>query len=147
MPTPKLAHPVRRKKRWRRGEGNLALLTYLFAFIVTAPIVVWIALFLLFKRMFNNPHKALLWSVDIMTFFFMLSVDAVMHEVWHHHFLGILFFAFLFFSIFFIVLYLLTHQQVVMMRLVKGIWRFNFLLFLSGYLVLVVYGLMASMKF
>lgn len=125
----------------------MALVIYLFAFIVTAPIVVWIVLYRLFRSLFKNLRKALLWSVDIMTFFFMLAVEAVMHEIWHQHFFGILFFVFLFFSIFFTVFYLLLRQQVVMTQLIKGIWRFNFLLFLIGYCVLIVYGLIVNIKF
>ncbi|GGE41266.1 hypothetical protein GCM10011391_20020 [Pullulanibacillus camelliae] len=125
----------------------MTLFIYLFAFIITAPIAALIALYWLFKGVLGNAKRALHWSVDITTFILMLSVDAVMHEIWHQHFFGTLFFAFLFISILFILVSVLLREEVVMTKLIKGIWRFNFLLFLSGYFVLIVYGLIVNIKY
>ncbi|GGH74463.1 hypothetical protein JOD43_000281 [Pullulanibacillus pueri] len=122
----------------------MTLFIYLFAVLIAAPMVTLFALYWLFKGIFKEAKKALHWSVDITTFFTILSVDVVMYGIWHHHFFGRILFAFILIAFLFTGLNWIFKDNIQPKKLIRGAWRFNFLIFMSLYIVLIIYGLISG---
>ena len=122
----------------------MSLVVYLIAIIITLPVLALFVLYWIFKGIFNNGKKAMHWSVDLTTIITIFSVDAVMYAIWGQHYIIPIILGFLFVSIAFSILYLLVREQLNVTKLIKGIWRFNFLVFMLAYICLILYGLVSG---
>lgn len=122
-----------------RLVGNL--IADLFATVVTLPVLGWILIYVFTLKMTGSKKRAVRLSADLTTFFFIFSVYFISHEIWHVFFgwliiailaITLLFFAYLRWSLM---------EDLVIKKIIKAMWRFNFLFFGLAYFVLFLYGI------
>ncbi|WP_070120202.1 DUF3397 domain-containing protein [Bacillus marinisedimentorum] len=111
------------------------------ATLVTIPLLGFAAAFLLFSKMTGNRRKSFLLASDISTFFLIWAVYAMVLVIWEVDVAGYLPLLFIMTIIFFLFMQWRFAEEIHIKKVLKGFWRFNFLLFGFGYVGLVLYGL------
>ncbi|WP_349410403.1 DUF3397 domain-containing protein [Pseudalkalibacillus sp. SCS-8] len=111
------------------------------ATFVTLPILAWVFVYWVAKGITRKKKTSFLLATDVTTFFLICSVLVIMYTIWSKSFIWplIIFLITVIISITFV--YWKQDKDVGIFRILKTSWRFNFLLFSSGYLFLCVYGL------
>ncbi|MCH1623886.1 DUF3397 domain-containing protein [Fredinandcohnia quinoae] len=118
------------------------LLAGFTATIVTIPLIGFVMIYFISKVWLKDNRKSLFISVDITTVLFIIAV----------HFLLLIIFGKSFFWLIFTVLVLsvlsfgylnwrMSHK-IDTFRILKGFWRFTFLLFFLAYFILFISGLL-----
>ncbi|MFC7392450.1 DUF3397 domain-containing protein [Scopulibacillus cellulosilyticus] len=113
---------------------------FIIALFSTIPVLTWFVLLIFFSLIIKKKPKAFKLSVDIATFFVIISAASRMTYLWHRPFTGIISLIILLVAFIYTVLYWKTNHEWQSKRLFKGIWRMNFLLFMIGDFILFCYG-------
>ncbi len=119
-------------------------IAWVVATLVTLPIVCFYLVYLISVKTTKNKKKSMKLAVDVSTTFFIIAVYYIAYEIW-----GLsLFWALLSFIIIVAMIFTVIHwkvsEDIKLGKLLKGIWRFNFILFFLAYIVLSIYGLVVS---
>ncbi len=80
-------------------------------------------------------------ATDVTTFFLILSVLVIMYTIWSLSFVWPIVVVLLLVVIGITFVFWKQDKDVGIYQIIKTSWRFNFLLFSTGYLVLCLYGL------
>jgi hypothetical protein len=110
------------------------------ATFITAPILIYIIIFVISKLVIKNHRKAVQSAIDYSTVFFILSVHFLVLAIWGKSFLWAIFIFLFTCAIIFVIINWRLKGEIVFYRVFKGFWRFCFLVFFIAYLVLTVYG-------
>ncbi|MFD1018071.1 DUF3397 domain-containing protein [Thalassobacillus hwangdonensis] len=114
---------------------------YLYAALVTLPIPFMLLVYFVTRKIYRHKWKAIHKTVNVMTILFILSVDLLCTVLFGTSYIGwILLFLLITFGAALIIQFNKT-EDVHVLRAFKRFWRFNFLLFLTVYIGLSVYGL------
>ncbi|WP_053219772.1 DUF3397 family protein [Virgibacillus senegalensis] len=121
------------------------LIVWLFAFCLTLPAVVSWLVYFIARKIRKNRLKALHVSVNYTTLLYILSVGVILHHLYETNYFGyIALFLLVLLSVFIIVQF--KQRGEVLFRIAwRKYWRLNFLLFSLLYLLLVIYGVTASL--
>ncbi|MBU8907122.1 DUF3397 domain-containing protein [Desertibacillus haloalkaliphilus] len=119
-------------------------LAWLMATVITLPLFGWYLVYLFTVKLTRKKSKAIRVASDVSTLFLICAVYFIMYELWGQSFLWLLMIIILMVAIVFTLLHWKLSDDIHMVRLIRGIWRFNFLLFAIGYVCLSVYGLVIS---
>lgn len=117
-------------------------LSNLFAFVVTLPFVGFLLLYVGFYLYFENRRSAIRWSMDITTFFLILSVSIMYYKIFSSSF-GF----WLIFLLFLVLLGLIGGLQnqirgtIHLAKMLRGAWRLGFVFLAFGYVLLFVWGI------
>jgi hypothetical protein len=117
------------------------MMAYIFATIVTVPLLGLIMTYVATLKLTGDRAAAFRFSADISTVLFMISVYYIMYEIWETSFLWLIIIVFLSTAILFSFLQWKLTEDVRLKKVMKGTWRFNFLIFSAAYLILFTYGL------
>ncbi|KON89198.1 hypothetical protein AF332_21915 [Sporosarcina globispora] len=113
----------------------------LIATLVTIPLLGYLAVFIICKQI-TKKHK---WSVhialDVSTFLFILAVHYLIIVIWDKSYLWMIGLSLLITAVTFSIIHWKIKQEVNMRVLFKGFWRFNFLIYFTAYIVLMIIGL------
>jgi hypothetical protein len=111
------------------------------ATFITAPIFVYILLFIISKLITKNHRKSVQLAVDYSTIFFILAVHFLIFTIWQRSLLWVIIIFILLCAIIFVIINWKVKGEIIFNRVFKGFWRFSFLIFLFAYLILTVYGI------
>ncbi|EIJ81604.1 hypothetical protein PB1_01635 [Bacillus methanolicus PB1] len=117
------------------------------ATIVTIPLLGYLIVFIISKQLTRNHRRSVHLAIDVSTLLLIVSVHYITVVIWEKSFLGIIFITILMTGIIFVIIHWKTKEEIIFLQLFKGIWRFNFLLFFSAYIVLVLYGLIQRVAY
>jgi hypothetical protein len=124
------------------GNGTMTdLVSFIVATLVTIPFIGYLIFFIICKQITKNHRRSVLMALDGSTFLLVGSVHYLIITIWQQSYLWLIFLIMLIIAIIFVLFYYKTKQEIVFIAIFKGYWRLNFLLFLTAYLVLVIYGL------
>jgi hypothetical protein len=121
------------------------IIKWMISVAFTLPLLSLFFLFLIVQVFVKNKKKSILWTVDLSTFLFIMSV--------HFHLLTIFEQSFLIYIILGLmsltgVFYYLDYKRSntpSMKKASKKVWRLSFLFFIASYLILTVYGMVSEM--
>lgn len=111
---------------------------------IAFPFLLWLFLFFLLRCFIKDTKRAFHWSVDITTVFAVLSVEAVMSVIWHRHFSWWLLFAFCMIAGLYTYTEWKRRENVAPRKLLKGVWRITFIIFMTADFIFITYGLVRS---
>lgn len=116
-------------------------LSWIIAILITVPLVGYLLSFIIVKQITKNHRKAVAISIDITTFILIVSVHFMIKAIWNHSFLWLIFLFMLLLALSFVIIYRYLRNEIEYLRIFRGYWRLNFLLFFIVYFVLLIFGL------
>jgi hypothetical protein len=111
------------------------------ATFVTVPLLGLYFIYLLFVKTTKNKQYSFKIAVDSTGLLFIISVYFLFLEIWAIR-IGWMFALFILFSaVIFMFIHWKKHEDIEMRKVLKGVWRFQFVVFFTLYVFLVLYGL------
>ncbi|MBT2687927.1 DUF3397 domain-containing protein [Bacillus sp. ISL-47] len=111
------------------------------ATLVTIPLLGYIAVFIISKQITKNHRRSVHIALDVSTFLFILSVHFLIIVIWDKSYLWMILLSLLVTAVIFVIIQWRVKQEISLRIMFKGFWRFNFLLYFSAYIVLIIIGL------
>ncbi|MFZ3588027.1 DUF3397 domain-containing protein [Bacillus sp. DJP31] len=116
------------------------------ATIITVPLLGFLLLFTVFRFILEKKRKAFQLSVDLTTILLMYSVYYLGQVIFNISFLSYILIFVLIIAIIFLFLQWKVNEEVHFLKVLKGVWRCNFLFFLVFHFALTIYGLTERMR-
>ncbi|PLR97388.1 DUF3397 domain-containing protein [Bacillus sp. T33-2] len=111
------------------------------AAFVTVPILGYLIIFIISKQWTGNHRRSVHTAIDGSTVLFILSVHFIAATIWERSFLWLILLILVCIALIFVIIHWKYKKEIVLPKVFKGYWRFNFLLFFSAYIFLVLFGL------
>src|SRR5690625_7192306 len=89
----------------------------------------------------GNKQKAIYKTITLSTLFFIIGTLLTIHSMFGSYFIGYILIGFLLVLGFILVLQWKYYNEVILLKGVKIVWRFSFLIFLASYLILIIFNL------
>ncbi|WP_185819766.1 DUF3397 domain-containing protein [Salibacterium salarium] len=116
------------------------IIVSILATLLTLPFLAWYIVYITIVKSIKRKSKAIRMATDITTVFFIAAVHLLVMEIWGQSYLWLIFLVILVTAVLFTIMHYRAREEVEFVKLMKGIWRFTFFLFLASYLLLVCYG-------
>ena len=114
-----------------------AILTVFFILPILGSILVFCVIKLITKKSRNSLHKA----VDYTTLLYIISVHFLLLTIWEKSFIWLIILIMIVIAMVFVIVHWKVKEEIVLKMVVKGFWRFNFILFFLAYITLTLYGI------
>lgn len=118
-----------------------SLFSGVLATIITIPLLGFIIFFMILRSTMEKKRKAFQFAVDITTFFLIFSVNYLGQVIFHVSFVSYILIFIILITIIFLFLQWKVNEEIQFTKVIKGVWRCNFLFFLVFHLGLTIYGL------
>jgi hypothetical protein len=112
------------------------------ATFVTVPMLTLITVYIFCLKISHNKKKSFHVAVDVTTFFLILSVHTLIFVIWGKTLIWVIAILLLFTAIGMSLVYWSITEEIRFQKLMKGVWRLNFLIFLTAHLLLTLYGML-----
>src|SRR5699024_4186060 len=89
----------------------------------------------------GNKQKAIYITITLSTLFFIIGTLLIIHSMFGSYFIGYILIGFLLLLGFILILQWKYYNEVILLKGVKIVWRFSFLIFLASYLILIIFNL------
>ncbi|WP_079508338.1 DUF3397 domain-containing protein [Mesobacillus jeotgali] len=119
----------------------------LVAILITVPIIGYLAVFIITKQITRNHRRSVNLAIDFSTILLVLSVHFLILTIWEKSFLWLILIILFGLAALFVWIHWQYKEEIVLPKVFKGYWRFNFLLFSSAYIILVLFGLYKRLTF
>ena len=119
----------------------------LVAALITVPIIGNLAVFIITKQITGNHRRSVNLAIDFSTFLLVLSVHFLILTIWGKSFFWLILIILFGLAAIFVWIHWQYKEEIVLPKVFKGFWRFNFLLFSSAYIILVLFGLYKRLMF
>ncbi|TMW73115.1 DUF3397 domain-containing protein [Alteribacter natronophilus] len=110
------------------------------ATLVTVPFIALYLIYIVTVKVTKNKGVALRAAADGSLLFFVLAVHFFILEIWGLSLIQYIFAVMLFLAIIFTFVHWRKYEDIRFFRIAKGVWRFQFVLFLVLYVVLAIVG-------
>ncbi|WP_342773892.1 DUF3397 domain-containing protein [Mesobacillus subterraneus] len=117
------------------------------ATLITVPMIGYLAVFIISKQITGNHRRSVNLAIDFSTFLLVLSVHFLILTIWDRSYLWLILIVLFGLAAIFVFIHWKFKEEIVLPKVFKGFWRFNFLLFFSAYIILVVFGLIKRLTF
>jgi hypothetical protein len=111
------------------------------ATLITVPMIGYLAVFIISKQITGNHRRSVNLAIDTSTFLLVLSVHFLIMTIWEKSFLWLILLILFALAALFVWIHWKYKEEIILPKVFKGFWRFNFLLFFSAYIILVIFGL------
>ncbi len=118
-----------------------SIFSTIIALFVIIPFLGYFVCFILVKEIFKNHRKAIHVAIDFTTFLLIISVHFIIIAIWKTSYLWIIFLIICSIGIVFPSVYWKVKGEIDYLKVIKGFWRINFLLFFIAYVTLMITGL------
>ncbi|WP_141431293.1 DUF3397 domain-containing protein [Bacillus sp. 03113] len=119
----------------------LSVLSAFVATIVTVPILGYLFIFIVCKQVTKNHRLSVKVSVDATTILFIISVHFLIVAIWNKSFLWLIILFMLTIAIIMVIIHWKVKHEINFPQVFRGIWRINFIVFFTAYVILLFYGL------
>ncbi|WP_349654843.1 MULTISPECIES: DUF3397 domain-containing protein [unclassified Mesobacillus] len=119
----------------------------LVAALITVPIIGYLAVFIITKQITGNHRRSVNLAIDFSTFLLVMSVHFLILTIWGKSFFWLILIILFGLAAIFVWIHWQYKEEIVLPKVFKGFWRFNFLLFSSAYIILVLFGLYKRLMF
>lgn len=113
---------------------NWEVIFYLIPFVLTY----FIYRFSYHKQ--GNKQKAIYKTITLSTLFFIIGTLLIIHSMFGSYFIGYILIGFLLLLGFILILQWKYYNEVILLKGIKIVWRFSFLIFLASYLILIIFN-------
>jgi hypothetical protein len=117
------------------------LLSAIISIFITFPFLGLMIVFFVTKFMSKNTRKSVHRALDYSTILFVISVHFLIETIWGKSLIWLIILVMILIAMVFVFAHWKVKEEIILKKVVKGFWRFNFLLFLLAYLSLTLYGL------
>ncbi|MBS4211950.1 MULTISPECIES: DUF3397 domain-containing protein [Neobacillus] len=117
-----------------------SILSTLLTLLFIMPFLGFLLVFLVFKLITNDTRKSVHHALDYSTILFIISVHFLVKTIWGNSFFWIILLVMIFIAIIFVVVHWKVKDEIILTKVMKGFWRFNFLLFFLAYISLTLFG-------
>lgn len=124
-----------------RGNKLSFILSSFIATLVTIPILGYLLVFIIAKQITKKHKRSVHIALDTSTLLFILSVHYLILVIWNKSFFPYILLLIISIAIVFVIIHWKVKQEINILQVFRGFWRFNFLLFFTAYAVLFLYGL------
>ncbi|MFN7250949.1 MAG: DUF3397 domain-containing protein [Anaerobacillus sp.] len=116
-------------------------IAWVVATFVTLPIFAFYLIYLVSVKTTKNKRKSIKLAVDTSAILFIIAVYFISYEIWSQSLLWLIITLIIVVAMIFTIIHWKVSEDIQLDKLLKGFWRFNFLLFVFMYLILSFYGL------
>ncbi|MFE8703639.1 DUF3397 domain-containing protein [Cytobacillus sp. FJAT-54145] len=116
----------------------------ILATLITVPILGYLIIFVISKQITKQHKKSVHIALDVSTLLFVFSVHYLIVTIWGKSFMWLILLLMIAIAIIFAFIHWKVKDELHFTSVFRGFWRFNFLIFSSAYLVLVIIGLYQS---
>ncbi|MDA3131014.1 DUF3397 domain-containing protein [Aliibacillus thermotolerans] len=117
------------------------ILAGVVATIITVPILAWYLVYIVTVKWTKRKGKAIRLAADVSTILFIAAVHFLIIAIWGESLFWVLLVIILLAGVGCTIIHYKNKHDVEFFRLLRGIWRFNFILFGIGYVILSVCGI------
>ena len=120
------------------------LLVIIAATLVTIPLIGFYLVYIISVKISKDKVFALKLAADGTTVLFVIAVYFIVFEIWDLRLAWLFILFFLVTAIAFTLLHWKKYEDIEISKVVKGVWRFQFIFFFVVYFVLIIYGLFSE---
>ncbi|WP_186577562.1 DUF3397 domain-containing protein [Aquibacillus kalidii] len=117
------------------------LIAYTLGVCITFPFLLTCIVYIIVKKTVRNKWKAIHFSVNSTTIFYIISVGVMLNVLFGQNFTGIILIILLLILSLFVIIQWKSKGEVAIPIVWKLFWRFTFLLFFVGQFLMVIVGL------
>lgn len=114
---------------------------WLLATFITVPLVAFYFIYIITVKTTKSKNISIKRAVDFSTILFIFAVYFIVYEIWNVSLFWLLLIMIISVAIIFTIIHWLVSKDIFLAKLLKGIWRLNFILFFLAYFILSIYGL------
>lgn len=115
---------------------------WFLATLITVPLVAFYLIYIITVKTTKSKKLAFKRAVDLSTILFILAVYFIANEIWNISLFWFLLITIISVAIIFTIIHWKFSNDIDSKKLLKGIWRLNFILFFLSYFILSIYGLL-----
>lgn len=123
----------------------MSILANIVASLAILPLISFGIIFVLVYVLTKNKEKAMNWSINMVTILFLISVPLTLQYLWGISLVWLIILMFLMIAGGLTYLQFLIHGQMNYPKLIKGIVRLTFLLFLPIHVILYLWVVIEAM--
>lgn len=123
----------------------MSILANIVASLAILPLISFGIIFVLVYVLTKNKEKAVNWSINMVTILFLISVPLTLQYLWGISLVWLIFLMLLIIAGGLTYLQFLIHGQMNYPKLIKGIVRLTFLLFLPIHVILYLWVVIEAM--
>ncbi|WP_312469187.1 DUF3397 domain-containing protein [Neobacillus sp.] len=114
-----------------------SVLTVFFTLPFTGSILVYFFI----KLMTKNTRKSMYKALDYTTILYIISVHFLIVTIWGKSLFWLIILIMILIAMMFVLVHWKVKEEIVLKKVMKGFWRFNFIVFFLTYISLTFYGL------
>lgn len=115
---------------------------WFLATLITVPLVAFYFIYIITVKTTKSKKVSIKRAVDFSTILFIFAVYFIVHEIWNVSLFWVLLIMIISVAIIYTIIYWKVSKDIYLPKLLKGIWRLNFILFFLTYFILSIYGLL-----
>ena len=118
-----------------------AVISSIIATFVTIPFLGYIIVFVISKLVTKKHRKSVQLAIDVTTLLFVIAIHYFILAIWGQSLLWLILLLLIFIAIIFVLMHWKINHDIILVKVFKGYWRLNFLVFGFIYFILLLYGL------
>ena len=120
----------------------MAFLSSIISIFFALPFLGFLLVFIITKLVTNNNRKSVHKALDYTTILFVISVHFLIETIWGKSLFWLIILIMILIAMIFVFVNWKVKEEIVLRKVLKGFWRFNFILFLLAYITLTLFGLL-----
>jgi hypothetical protein len=122
------------------GFVLINILTSIISVFFTVPLLGFFIVFYISKLITKNSRRSVHIALDYTTVLFIISVHFLVVTILGKSFFWLIILVIILSGMLFSVVHWKFKGEIVLNKVLKGIWRFNFLFFFTVYIALTIFG-------
>ncbi|HWO77423.1 MAG TPA: DUF3397 domain-containing protein [Bacillus sp. (in: firmicutes)] len=122
----------------------ISFFSSLLAIFIMIPFFSYILVFVIVKSITRDHKRAVRNSIDITTFFLFICIQFMIAEIWGAGYIWFFYIGILVLAIIFSFFHWKGNVEIQYRKLLKGLWRIQFIVFFVMYFFFLLYGLTTS---
>lgn len=118
-----------------------ATLSTVLSVLFIMPFLGFFLVLMIAKLITKNARKSLHKAFDYSTVLFIIAVHFLITTIWGKSLFWLILLVMIFIAMSFVLIHWKVKQEIIIKKVLKGYWRFNFIIFSLAYILLTLYGL------
>ncbi|MET3698088.1 uncharacterized protein DUF3397 [Bacillus oleivorans] len=114
------------------------------AILILIPFFSYLLVFVIVKSITRNHKRAVRIAIDTTTFFLFISIQFMIAEIWGAAYIWFFYIGILILAIIFSIIHWKGNVEIHYRKLLKGLWRIQFIVFFVIYFIFMLYGITTS---
>jgi predicted lysophospholipase L1 biosynthesis ABC-type transport system permease subunit len=125
------------------GHSMSTIFSSVLTIFFAIPVLGTILVYSIIKLFLKTTKKAIQKALDYTTILYVISVHFLIVTIWGKSFFWLIILVMLVMAMVFVFVHWKVKEEIIVKRVWKGFWRFNFILFSFTYFFLTFYGLVS----